>query len=67
MTLDEQISQAESHVETGRLVIECQRALIVRHRTPESIELLDLFERTQRIFEEDLAYLLRKQPSGIPK
>jgi hypothetical protein len=61
MTLDEKIAQAQRHVDTGRLVIECQRAIVLRHRTPASIDLLALFEQTQQIFESDLADLTEKR------
>jgi hypothetical protein len=61
MTLDEKIAQAQRHVDTGRLVIECQRALVLRHPTPASIELLELFKQTQQIFESDLADLLKRK------
>ena len=59
--MDEKITQAQRHVEIGRLVIERQRALILRHRTPASIDLLELFEQTQRIFEHDLADLIKRK------
>ncbi|MBR0734671.1 hypothetical protein JQ595_38600 [Bradyrhizobium japonicum] len=62
-TLDEKIDQAHRHVDSGKLIVERQRALILRHRTPDSIKLLELFKQTQRVFESDLADLLkRKQP-----
>jgi hypothetical protein len=61
MTLEEKIAQAQRHVDIGRLVIERQRALVLRHRTPASIDLLELFEQTQQIFELDLADLLNRK------
>jgi hypothetical protein len=61
MTLEEKIAQAQGHVDSGRLVIECQRALVLLHRTPTSIDLLELFEQTQQIFESDLADLLKRK------
>jgi hypothetical protein len=60
MTLDEKIAQARCHVDSGRSVIERQRALVARHGMPWSIELPECFERTQQIFETDLADLLKK-------
>lgn len=61
MTLDEKIAQAQRHVDSGRLIIERQRAIVVRGGMPASIDLLKLFERTQQIFELDLADLLKKK------
>jgi hypothetical protein len=53
---------ALKHVEDGRRVVEQQRALVRRLKAagfnvarPE--ELLQLFEQSQRLFEEDLADL----------
>jgi hypothetical protein len=68
MTLDEQIALATSHVEGGRRIIERQRILAARLRSKPSDDLLDLFERTQMIFEADLADLLiRKETASAPK
>jgi len=53
MTLDVKIAQAEHHVDSGRRIIERQRVLVVRLGQPFAADLLD--ERTQRIFEMDLA------------
>ena len=55
---------AAHHVRSGRLVVERQRALIRRgqeagRNTDASEDLLALFERTQAIFEDDLARLRR--------
>ncbi|NYG44852.1 hypothetical protein GGD67_002300 [Bradyrhizobium sp. IAR9] len=61
MTLDEKIAQAQRHVDRGRIIIERQRAIVARHGTPVSIDLLQLFEQTQQIFELDLAELLKRQ------
>jgi len=61
MTLDEKIAQAQRHVDSGRMIIERQRAMVARHETPASIDLLQLFEQTQQIFELDLAELLKRQ------
>jgi len=60
MTLDEQIAQAQRHVDRGRTILERQRAIVARHETPVSIELLQLFQQTQQIFELDLAALLKR-------
>ena len=51
--------QALRHVLRGRIIIERQRALIERRKalgadTKQSEELLDRFEASQVIFEEDL-------------
>jgi hypothetical protein len=59
--LDEKITQAQRHVDSGRLIIERQRAMVFRHQTPASFDLLEWFERTQRIFEIDLADLLKRK------
>lgn len=61
MTLDEKIAQAQRHVESGRRIIERQRVIVARHGMPSSIDLLECFERTQQIFEMDLADLLKKK------
>ncbi len=61
MTLDDKIAQAQRHVDSGRLIIERQRALVARHGISASIDLLELFEQTQQIFELDLADLLEKK------
>jgi hypothetical protein len=60
MTLDEKIAQARGHVENGRRIVERQRALVARFRSRSSVDLLGLFERTQQIFEADLAALLNR-------
>lgn len=61
MTLDEMIVQAQRHVDSGRLIIERQRAIVARHGMPSSIDLLERFELTQQIFELDLADLLKRK------
>ncbi|MVT65752.1 hypothetical protein GPL21_11600 [Bradyrhizobium pachyrhizi] len=61
MTLDERIAQAQRHVDGGRRIVERQREIVARSGLPDSIDLLDLFERTQLIFETDLADLLKKK------
>lgn len=65
MTLDEKLAQAQRHVDRGRIVIERQRAIVARDGTQSSIDLLELFERTQQIFELDLAELLEKKMPGL--
>ena len=65
MTLDEKIAQAQRHVGSGRLIIERQRALVLRHRTPTSIDLLERFEQTQQLFEIDLADLLKEASNEL--
>jgi hypothetical protein len=59
MTLDDRIAMAQRHVEDGRRIIERQRALVARVGSQSSIDLLALFERTQDLFEADLAALLK--------
>jgi hypothetical protein len=61
MTLDEKIAMAQRHVEDGRRVIERQRALVARIGSQTSVDLLAVFERTQGIFEADLADLLKRR------
>ena len=61
MTLDEKIDQAQRHVDRGRRIVEGQRMIVAGHGTQFSIELLRRFERTQQLFEMDLADLLRRK------
>lgn len=63
MTRDEMIAQAQRHVDSGRLIIERQRAIVARHGMQSAIDLLESFERTQQIFESDLADLLEREPA----
>jgi hypothetical protein len=56
----ERYLKAHRHAVAGRKVITCQRDLIARkqalgHSTDRSEDLLAIFERTQAIFEDDLA------------
>ena len=60
MTLDEQIAMAMRHVETGRENVNRQHHFVARG-LPRSAELLDSFERTQEIFESDLAALIKRK------
>jgi hypothetical protein len=62
------LAMASRHVADGRRVLERQRALITSQRkagldTSASEELLDLFERTQAIFEDDLRAAERNEQS----
>lgn len=59
-TLEEKIDQARRHVDSGRLIIEHQRAIVTRYRMPLAIDLLEQFERTQQMFEMDLVDLLKR-------
>ena len=60
--LQDRIDQATRHVETGRRIIIRQREIVAAGRTGTAAEeLLERFERTQAIFELDLAELLKKQ------
>lgn len=61
MTLTEKIAQAQRHVDSGRRIIERQRVIVARHGMPSAIDLLESFERTQQIFEMDLADLLKSR------
>ena len=61
-THDERIAIASRHVRDGRTIVERQRRLIddLRRRgisTESSEALLRSFERSQAIFEDDLAWL----------
>jgi hypothetical protein len=63
------LAMASRHVAEGRGVIERQRALITSQRkaglnTTASEKLLDLFERTQAIFEDDLRAAERNENSN---
>jgi len=51
----------ERHVDSGRRIIERQRVLVARHGQPFGADLLESFERTQQIFEMDLADLLKRK------
>lgn len=61
MTLEDKIAQASRHVETGRGVIERQRAIVARYPSVFATDLLDCFERTQAIFESDMTALLAQR------
>jgi len=61
MALDEKIAQAKRHVESGELIIERQRVIVARHGKQFAVDLLESFERTQRIFKDDLADLLKRE------
>lgn len=65
-TLEERRASAERHVEHGRHMIEHQKKLIESLRsegrdTTAAQQLLTVFERTQKIFEYDLAELMRQR------
>jgi hypothetical protein len=66
MTSDEQVAKyierARRHVELGRLLIERHKEMVERHRvegrdTTPAENLLAALERTQQVFERDLARL----------
>jgi hypothetical protein len=70
MTSDEQVAKyierARRHVELGRLLIERHKEMVERHRvegrdTTPAESLLATLERTQQVFERDLARLEVKQ------
>jgi hypothetical protein len=55
------------HVQSGRVIVDRQRALIARSKalgvdTARAESLLICFERSQTIFEQDLADLDRRKP-----
>jgi hypothetical protein len=61
-TIDERLALARRHVEAGRLAIVHQRKMVERLKaedrdTHAAEELLAVFERTQKVFERDLADL----------
>ena len=66
---EQRINIARRHVENGRTVIDQQRALIAEKKarglnTNVSEQLLATFERTQAIFEDDLATFIKKAQPG---
>ena len=61
-SIADRIGQAQRHVEWGRFAIVRQREMVERHRaegrdTKLAEDLLSVFERTQKVFERDLAEL----------
>ena len=65
-TIDERIANARRHVELGRALIEHHKKLLEKHRmegrgTKAAADLLEAFERTQKVFEWDLAELERQR------
>jgi hypothetical protein len=66
-TWTERRALALQHVISGRRIIERQRSAIAQRKavgadTSESERLLENFEKTQMIFEQDLADLDRRKP-----
>ena len=62
MTLQSRIELATRHVAMGREIVARQRELAVKGKMGSaSRELLELFERTQDIFENDLARLVAER------
>jgi len=60
--LDAQIEQARRHVEDGRKIIERQRKRVAAGvAVPSAAELLQQFEQTQAIFEQELARLIKER------
>jgi hypothetical protein len=60
--LDELIAMATIHVERGQIIVERQRELIEqRPHLDGALELLVTFERSQAVFEDDLARLIRER------
>jgi hypothetical protein len=60
--LDALIELAKRHVEAGREIVARQRDLIASGRVAlGAAELLEAFERSQAIFEDDLARFLKER------
>ena len=64
--LEDQIRNAKGHVEFGRAAIEYYKELLEKHRaegrdTRPVEALLETFERSQKVFENDLAQLKRRR------
>ena len=64
--LEAQIRNAKGHVEFGRVVIEYYKELLEKYRaegrnTKPVEALLETFERSQKVFEYDLAELERQR------
>jgi hypothetical protein len=65
-TIEERLALARRHVDAGRLIIVHQRQMVERHKTEgrdtkAAEELLAVLERTQKVFERDLADLEKKR------
>jgi hypothetical protein len=63
LSLEERRAFAQRHVDWGRLLIARQREIVDRHkaegRDPTGAQkLLDVLERTQKVFERDLTRFL---------
>lgn len=73
LSLEERRAFAQRHVEVGRLLINRQHEIVVRHKaegrdpTPAQ-NLLAVLERTQKVLERDLAALMRgtSDDSAVP-
>jgi hypothetical protein len=61
--LDARIALARTHVEDGRRIVERQRIRVASGLLPEpdASKLLEAFERSLAIFEEDLRRLLAEK------
>jgi hypothetical protein len=60
--LDYRIALATLHVERGRIIVKQQRDLTkLRPNTPGAFDLLAAFERSQAIFEDDLARFIKQR------
>ena len=65
-TVDERLALARRHFDAGHLIIVHQRQTVERHKaegrdTKAAQELLAVLERTQKVFERDLAELEKKR------
>ena len=67
--LEDQIRSARRHVELNRALIDHYKELLEKHRlesrdTKPVEDLLETLERTQQVFEHDLAELERRRDRG---
>ena len=63
---EDRIRSAQRHLELGRAIIEYYKELFERHRaegrnTKSTEDLLEALERSQTVFERDLAQLERRE------
>jgi hypothetical protein len=61
MTLKEKVNLAQRHVDRGREIVKRQRVIAAGLGTEFSADLLEQFERTQKVFESDLIDLLSRK------
>lgn len=62
MTLQDRIANATRHVEMGRRIVARQHEIVATGILGAAArELLEIFERSQEIFETDLVNLLKRK------